>query len=301
MTRDRVVVDTNVIVSAFLIRNSKPYKALRQILSHARLIVSVKTFEELREVLFQTKFDRYLSKDERTGLLDHILRAVEIVTVTEAVRASRDPKDDKMLEAAVNGQAGVIITGDQDLLVLNPFRGIAIETVDQYLRRCGLQGTIIVLMGTTGAGKTTIGTILGRELGWEFADADDFHSTANKDKMSKGIGLTDADRAPWLAALRAKIEDWIESGQNGVLACSALKQAYRDKLSVNADVKWVYLKGSYDEIASRLAARSGHYAKADLLASQFEALEEPTNAVVVDVSKTPGEIAREIQVRLGAR
>ena len=160
---------------------------------------------------------------------------------------------------------------------------------------------VIVLMGPTGAGKTTVGTLLARRLEWKFADADDFHSTANKDKMSKGISLTDADRAPWLAALRAKIEDWIASGQNGVLACSALKQAYRDELSVTADVKWVYLKGSYDEIASRLAARSGHYAKADLLASQFGALEEPTNAVVVDVSKTPGEIAREIQVRLGTR
>jgi gluconokinase len=157
---------------------------------------------------------------------------------------------------------------------------------------------LIVLMGTTGAGKTTMGQILARELGWEFADADDFHAAANKEKMSKGIGLTDEDRAPWLDALCAKISGWIAQGGNGVLACSALKQAYRDKLNVGPEVRWVYLKGSYEEISERLAARTGHYAKADLLASQFAVLEEPKDAEIVRVGQPPEAIVAEIRSRL---
>lgn len=158
---------------------------------------------------------------------------------------------------------------------------------------------IVILMGTTGAGKTTAGEILAREMGWEFADADNFHSAASVEKMSKDIGLTDADRKPWLDALRAKIEEWIASGKSGVLACSALKRAYRDELSVGPQVKWVYLKGSFDEISKRVAERKGHYAKAGLVESQFAALEEPSDALTVKVNRTPTEIVGEIRKGLG--
>lgn len=158
---------------------------------------------------------------------------------------------------------------------------------------------IVILMGPTGAGKTTVGEILSRELGWEFADADNFHSAANVAKMSKGIGLTDEDRKPWLAALRYKIEQWIAANQNGILACSALKEAYRKELNVGPQVKFVYLKGSFEELSQRVAARQGHYAKKDLVVSQFAALEEPAHAVTVDVSRAPEEIAHEIREILG--
>ncbi len=154
---------------------------------------------------------------------------------------------------------------------------------------------ILILMGPTGAGKTTVGEILSRQLGWEFADADNFHSPENVSKMSKGIGLTDEDRKPWLAALRRKIDQWIAARQNGILACSALKQAYREELSAGPQVKWIYLKGTFEEISERVSARQGHYAKKELVVSQFAALEEPTDAITIDVSRSPEEIARAIR------
>jgi gluconokinase len=158
---------------------------------------------------------------------------------------------------------------------------------------------VIILMGPTGAGKTTVGEILSRELGWEFADADSFHSPANVEKMSKGIGLTDEDRKPWLAALRRKIDQWIAAGENGILACSALKEAYRRELNAGPQVKWVYLKGTFDELTQRVEARQGHYAKKDLVVSQFAALEEPKDAVTIDVSRSPEEIAADVRRTLG--
>ena len=158
---------------------------------------------------------------------------------------------------------------------------------------------VVILMGTTGAGKTTAGEMLAAQMGWEFADADNFHSAANVEKMSKGIGLTDEDRKPWLDSLKTKILGWIRDKENAVLACSALKQSYRNELSVGAQVKWVYLKGSYEEIAARVAARKGHYAKAGLVESQFAVLEEPTDALIVDVCRSPEEIVREIRKGLG--
>lgn len=154
---------------------------------------------------------------------------------------------------------------------------------------------VIILMGPTGAGKTTVGEILSRELGWEFADADNFHSAANVEKMSKGIGLTDEDRKPWLAALRRKIEQWIASGQNGILACSALKEAYRRELNIGPQVRWIYLKGTFEELTQRVQARQGHYAKKELVVSQFAALEEPKDAITIDVSRTPQEIAADVR------
>lgn len=153
---------------------------------------------------------------------------------------------------------------------------------------------IILLMGVQGSGKTTVGQALAARLGWNFADADDFHSTANKAKMSAGIPLTDEDRMPWLAAVRAAME---KAGRNLVMACSALKEKYREQL-VFPGVRVVYLRGSQELIAARLQARQHHYAKLDLLPSQFEQLEEPRDAVVVDIAHSVDEIVEEIVAAL---
>jgi len=160
---------------------------------------------------------------------------------------------------------------------------------------------IIVVMGVTGSGKTTVGQLLAARLGYLFADADDFHSAANKEKMHKGIPLTDADRLPWLAAMHEQIAKWVGSKQDAVLACSALKQSYRQQLWSGPEAKFVYLKGSYELIAQRLRARKGHFADEHILAGQFADLQEPTDsdAIVVDISKMPGEIVDEICRRLG--
>ena len=158
---------------------------------------------------------------------------------------------------------------------------------------------IIVVMGVTGSGKTTIGNLLARRLGWEFADADDFHSSANKEKMRKGIPLTDADRLPWLAAIHEQIAKWVALKQNVILACSALKQSYRQKIWNGPEVQFVYLKGSYELIAERLRARKGHFADEHILAGQFRDLEEPSDAVAVDIRGSPEEIVDEICRRLG--
>jgi gluconokinase len=157
---------------------------------------------------------------------------------------------------------------------------------------------VIVIMGTTGAGKTTIGKLLATQLAWEFVDADDFHPSANVEKMTRGIPLTDADRAPWLDSLHYKIVIWLARKQNVVLACSALKQAYRDMLLVGPEVKLVYLKGSQNLLRKRLVARKGHFAGESLLASQFADLQEPTDAVTVDAGQWPKEIVAEIRRQL---
>jgi gluconokinase len=152
---------------------------------------------------------------------------------------------------------------------------------------------VIVVMGVVGAGKTTIGLLLAQKLGWKFADADDFHSLQNKNKISHGIPLTDADRAPWLAALRHAIEQCNAEGQNIILACSALKRGYRDELQTG-NVQFVYLKGDYDLIASRLRARHGHFATESILKSQLADLEEPEDAIVVSSAKPPDAVVAEI-------
>jgi gluconokinase len=158
---------------------------------------------------------------------------------------------------------------------------------------------IVVVMGVTGSGKTTIGGLLARKLGWDFADADDFHSAANKEKIKHGIPLTDADRLPWLAALHEQITRWITEKRNTVLACSALKESYREDLWTGPEVKFVFLKGSYQLIYQRLLARKGHFADEHILASQFAVLEEPSDAIVVNITPPPDEIADEICRRLG--
>jgi gluconokinase len=157
---------------------------------------------------------------------------------------------------------------------------------------------IVLLMGVAGSGKTTVGKLLAQNLGYEFFDGDDFHSAANVSKMSQGIPLTDADRAPWLATMASSIRDWLAQDKDVVLAASALKQTYRDQLLVNSNVKLVFLRGTYDLILSRMQERGDHYMKPAMLRSQFEALEEPENAIAVDIDKAPAEIAQEIAHRL---
>jgi gluconokinase len=160
---------------------------------------------------------------------------------------------------------------------------------------------IVVLMGVSGSGKTTVGRELAAGLGWTFIDADDFHPPANVEKMRSGVPLTDADRGPWLAALRERIDGACAAGENVVLACSALKHAYQDYLEKHAArcVEYVHLTGSEDLIRRRLAARRGHFMDPGLLRSQFEALEPPADAISVDVTPPPAEIASTIRARLG--
>lgn len=158
---------------------------------------------------------------------------------------------------------------------------------------------IVIVMGTTGSGKTTIGGLLAKRLGWEFVDADDFHPPANVEKMKHGIPLTDADREPWLKALHDKIVEWNTEGRNVVLACSALKQSYRDELRGASGVKFVYLKGSYELFSKRVLARKGHFAKQDLLVSQFATLEEPADSITVDAAQAPEQIVAEVRKQLG--
>ena len=157
---------------------------------------------------------------------------------------------------------------------------------------------VVLLMGVSGAGKTTVGTLLASQLGWEFADADDYHSAANVEKMRSAIPLTDRDREPWLESLRALIVSWIGSGKNGVLACSALKKAYRDKLVVGPEVRVVYLKVDREVLRERLLGRHGHYMKEEMLESQVETLEEPDDAMVVDGGESPEGVVHEILLRL---
>jgi len=153
-------------------------------------------------------------------------------------------------------------------------------------------------MGVAGSGKTTVGAALGRALGWPFFDGDKFHSQANVDKMAQGVPLTDADRAPWLQRLNHLLADKLAAGQSIVLACSALKESYRRTLQGDLDVSFVYLKGSFELVNSRLKDRPGHYLPPGLLQSQFDALEEPAKAVAVDVKKNVDDIVLEVLFRL---
>jgi carbohydrate kinase (thermoresistant glucokinase family) len=154
---------------------------------------------------------------------------------------------------------------------------------------------ILILMGPMGCGKTAIGTMLSKKLGWPFYDADDFHPKENVEKMNAGIALTDEDRKLWLEKLRGDIQRWLKHRQSTVLACSALKQAYRDILGVNqSTVKTVYLRGSYELLRKRLEERQHPYMNKNLLRSQLDTLEEPEKGLVVDISATPEMIVSTI-------
>jgi gluconokinase len=158
---------------------------------------------------------------------------------------------------------------------------------------------IVIVMGVTGSGKTTIGSLLAEQLAWQFADADDFHPPENVEKMRHGIPLNDEDREPWLRRLREAITAWIAEGKNIVLACSALKRSYRRELEAGPEVRFVYLKGSADLIRGRLRSRHGHFANEQILAGQFADLEEPDAAVTVAIASEPNQIVAEIRQKLG--
>jgi gluconokinase len=155
-------------------------------------------------------------------------------------------------------------------------------------------------MGVSGSGKTAIGQLLAKNLGWRFYDGDDFHPKANVDKMRRGVPLTDKDREPWLTALQHLIQDLIGKNQSAVITCSALKQSYRDRLVGNLkNVVLVYLKGSYDLIRKRLLARKGHFFNVNLLRSQFETLEDPEGVLTFDIAQEPDAIVNQIRRELG--
>jgi gluconokinase len=157
---------------------------------------------------------------------------------------------------------------------------------------------IVILMGVSGVGKTTVGELLAAQLRWDFADADDYHSGANVQKMHSGIPLTDADRAPWLATLHEMISTAIQAGRDMVLACSALKRSYRDQLRVGPEVRFVYLKAAPAVLHERLHARHGHFMSQQMLSSQLATFEEPELALVIDATPSPEEIVRKIRASL---
>ena len=160
---------------------------------------------------------------------------------------------------------------------------------------------MIIVFGVSGAGKTTVGKLLAQELGWQFLEADDFHSAANIEKMRSGRPLTDEDRWPWLDRLREQIEQLLSAGENAVLACSALKRAYRDRLRVSDEVKFVFLRGDYALVEKQLRSRRGHFMNAGLLQSQFDELEEPQadeRAITVALGRVSEEMVEEIEVKL---
>jgi gluconokinase len=160
---------------------------------------------------------------------------------------------------------------------------------------------IVIVFGVSGAGKTTVGKLLAQKLGWKFVEADDFHSPANIEKMHRGVPLTDEDRRLWLERLRELIKRCVECRENVVLACSALKRAYRQRLRVSEEVKFVFLRGDYELIAKQLRHRRGHFMNPELLRSQFSDLEEPKpdeGVLTIELGTTPKDIVEQIKTKL---
>jgi carbohydrate kinase (thermoresistant glucokinase family) len=159
---------------------------------------------------------------------------------------------------------------------------------------------VLIIMGVSGCGKTTIGALLAQKLQIDFMDADHYHPPENISKMAQGIPLTDADRQQWLTALRGMIKSHLEKKRPMVLACSALRQAYRDYLSMDnpLEIKFIYLQGSFDLIQERMSRRKDHYMKPMMLKSQFETLEEPLTAITVEINAEPHHIVEIILEKL---
>lgn len=156
----------------------------------------------------------------------------------------------------------------------------------------------VIVMGVSGSGKTTIGLKLAERLKWKFIESDLFHSKENIQKMASGIPLTDSDRQPWLENLHAILVDCSRNNQSVIMACSALKERYRQILKSGlSGIRFVYLKGDYDLIWQRMQARE-HFMKPEMLKSQFEALEEPHDAIIIDISKSSDQMIKEILVQI---
>ena len=163
---------------------------------------------------------------------------------------------------------------------------------------------IIVICGVAGVGKSTVGQLLAEELHWQFYEADNFHSAANIEKMAAGIPLTDEDRQPWLDKLRESIECCLAAEENAVLACSALKKAYRDRLRVSEEVKFVFLRGNREQITQQLRDRRGHFMGTTLLDSQFADLEEPSpeeHVLTVELGRSRRNLVDLIKTKLPLR
>ena len=158
---------------------------------------------------------------------------------------------------------------------------------------------VIIIMGVEGTGKTTIGKMLAEKLGWKFYDADDYHPVANIEKMRNGIPLDDEERRPWLNEIRNLINSSLNGNEPSIIACSALKNSYREFLKQNKEqIIFVYLKGDKNTISKRLASRKGHFAGTQLLESQLRTLEEPEGVITADISKRPEVIADSIIEKL---
>jgi gluconokinase len=157
---------------------------------------------------------------------------------------------------------------------------------------------IVVLMGVTGSGKTTIGKLLAQDLGWKFFEGDDFHPPANIDKLRRGIALTDCERKPWLTAIAQAIRSAVACRDRVVISCSALKASYRRMLAIDRSVRFVYLHAPPSLIRERLQKRPGHFMNPGLIQSQFDTLEKPQRALRVDAALPPGEIVEIIKRRL---
>jgi gluconokinase len=161
---------------------------------------------------------------------------------------------------------------------------------------------ILIVMGVSGSGKTTLAQALVKLTGWQFAEGDDYHSESNREKMASGIPLTDEDRAPWLATLHALLAGWHERGENGVLTCSALKQAYRDTLVASLPenaYRFVLMEAPKEVIAQRMQKRSGHFMPSTLLESQLATLEQPANALHVSAQQPSEDAARQVLAAFG--
>jgi len=160
---------------------------------------------------------------------------------------------------------------------------------------------IVIIFGVSGSGKTTLGKLLAHELDWRFYEADDFHSPVNIEKMRRGVPLTDEDRWPWLEDLRELIKRAMAAGENAVLACSALKRAYRDRLRTNDEVKFVFLHGDHALVEKQMRQRRGHFMDPELLRSQFADLEEPQpdeHVLTIELGRIPQELVEEIKAKL---
>jgi gluconokinase len=161
---------------------------------------------------------------------------------------------------------------------------------------------IVVIMGVSGSGKTTVGRLLAQRLDWPYYEGDEFHSPGNIEKMAEGIALTDEDRFPWLASIKTVIDQSIINGSDAVVACSALRREYRSYLAASINgIRFVYLKGTLSVIRDRMKCREGHYMKSGMLESQFASLEEPDDAIVVDVKESPEDIVARIEREVGVR
>lgn len=159
---------------------------------------------------------------------------------------------------------------------------------------------ILLIMGVAGSGKSTIGRSVADRLGWPYFEADDFHSAANKAKMAGGVPLNDDDRAPWLAAIRHAMDESVAAGRSAVFTCSALKNRYREQLAVPG-LLLVHLQGDYATILERVGQRAGHYMKPEMVRSQFDALEAPSDALVLDIKHPPEQLVGEILAHVQSR